>query len=1018
MQTSSFKISGNDARAISIALKPPNGSRGQPKYEGRVYDKLYPSPELILAYKADEITKEEYTKRYTEETLSKLDPAIVYKELGEDSILLCFEEPGKFCHRRIAAQWMETALGVSIPERRVGVTDGTLFDREEVRKGLEMLYPPEHGIIEGDAAIKGARALSSGQFDDREKLLDEIEKLDEHDKTQALYTGLNRKKQDRFKPDNKIKSGRGRGGGETIEKITGILVDIDPVRVNGDIHDSTSAEEHQAGLDAGRALMEKLSELGWPQPVYGSSCNGAALRYVTDLPKEQVPIIRELLVKLGMMLPDDLKGKVDVDKTTHDLPRITKVFGTLSRKGQGFEDRPWRRSRIISAPEKLQPVTADMIKALLGVEKFDKIQAEINKQSPPEKGKAGEQEPRIKELSDVANDPRIRPCLKEILLRKDIKRLEEVSAHEHKGRVALCTELMVAGYSDKAIHEFFSRMGDYDQGKTTAQLKSFENYILKGGKPWRCKKLREDEVTPVARCKNCQWGSAAPVKVEWNMGYFVNLRGQACLGTVKNEKNDTNIISDGYAYISAVLENVNGTTVERSFVIEGRSINTRPFKRAITAEDASEKRKLNAMLTNEFGRDPVKKLTLEVIQRLSRRDVPYTRVYSRPLWLNGEMIAPRLVEDENTFDYPQKVFIDFRTSGDPSVGKLALENGINAFDKKNSVLLVATIIGAPIIGLIWVDERFVLFIQATTGMKKTAALMLFMTLYGVKYGIEANLTRWGDGATMNAAEQIAAKTGPFPLPYDNYKNYTDQDSGKAQRLFHAICEGGEKDRLNKNSTLKPTDAYQCTPIVTGEDYPGNDAATRARFVQVDWTDAKDLGLLTDAQKHTHDLNAFGREWLKWLSSEDGKKAIKDQAARFDEVRTHYLKKAGNAVNAGRIASNAAVIMLTWEIFGQWSEGHEIAVKYAPILKAAIDEHVLGTKADVLNSLDSEKFMAWLKAEIQVGRYQILHNPDAPDRYNPINEVIGEYRDGTTGVEALLITPEILSAKLYPSPKIP
>lgn len=48
--------------------------------------------------------------------LSQLDPVKVMQDLGDKSILLCWESPGVFCHRRCVAQWLESSLGIVIPE--------------------------------------------------------------------------------------------------------------------------------------------------------------------------------------------------------------------------------------------------------------------------------------------------------------------------------------------------------------------------------------------------------------------------------------------------------------------------------------------------------------------------------------------------------------------------------------------------------------------------------------------------------------------------------------------------------------------------------------------------------------------------------------------------------------------------------------------------------------------------------------------------------------------------------------
>lgn len=92
-------------------------SQGVPKwYKGKVYKKLAPSWALVKI--EDE---KEYVRRYKYEVLDRLDPAQVLKELGEDAVLLCWEKPGEFCHRRIVAEWLEEELGIEVPELGVRI---------------------------------------------------------------------------------------------------------------------------------------------------------------------------------------------------------------------------------------------------------------------------------------------------------------------------------------------------------------------------------------------------------------------------------------------------------------------------------------------------------------------------------------------------------------------------------------------------------------------------------------------------------------------------------------------------------------------------------------------------------------------------------------------------------------------------------------------------------------------------------------------------------------------------------
>ena len=113
MKTSYFgssKILKDDLRLVSIARKTPKG------FKIRIYKPLCPNWDLIMAYKKNHITKEQYIERYYIENLNNLDAAKTYQELGEDSILLCYEASLNFCHRHIVAKWLMDKLDIMITE--------------------------------------------------------------------------------------------------------------------------------------------------------------------------------------------------------------------------------------------------------------------------------------------------------------------------------------------------------------------------------------------------------------------------------------------------------------------------------------------------------------------------------------------------------------------------------------------------------------------------------------------------------------------------------------------------------------------------------------------------------------------------------------------------------------------------------------------------------------------------------------------------------------------------------------
>ena len=107
MQTSNFQISGGSPRGVSIARSHPRG------WEGRELKELAPSWTLIKVAKEGRF--DEYKQQYNQ-MLAGLDAKETFQRLGENSILLCWEVPGDFCHRRLVARWFEEKLHVTVPE--------------------------------------------------------------------------------------------------------------------------------------------------------------------------------------------------------------------------------------------------------------------------------------------------------------------------------------------------------------------------------------------------------------------------------------------------------------------------------------------------------------------------------------------------------------------------------------------------------------------------------------------------------------------------------------------------------------------------------------------------------------------------------------------------------------------------------------------------------------------------------------------------------------------------------------
>jgi uncharacterized protein (DUF488 family) len=93
---------------VSIAGKAPNW------YKGKEYKKLAPKYWFFKKFKEDG-DETFYKEQYQKEVLDTLNPKEIYENL-KDSTLICWETKGKFCHRRLVAEWLENKLNINIPE--------------------------------------------------------------------------------------------------------------------------------------------------------------------------------------------------------------------------------------------------------------------------------------------------------------------------------------------------------------------------------------------------------------------------------------------------------------------------------------------------------------------------------------------------------------------------------------------------------------------------------------------------------------------------------------------------------------------------------------------------------------------------------------------------------------------------------------------------------------------------------------------------------------------------------------
>lgn len=231
----------------------------------------------------------------------------------------------------------------------------------------------------------------SGYFDDLEKLAEAVVQL-EAQKFPGIYWTLNpidRTLDLQSRSFNKVKPFAGETTSDRdILKRHWLLVDIDPRRAAGI---SSTHAEHDGALNLARSIRADLLRAGWPEPIFADSGNGAHLDYAVDLPNDakSAELLKAILYALALKYntPADSPGvKIEIDRTTFNASRISKIYGTTARKGDSTTERPHRLARIVEAPALVVPVGIELLVALIPEKKTE---AKRPVEMPRDRARAG-----------------------------------------------------------------------------------------------------------------------------------------------------------------------------------------------------------------------------------------------------------------------------------------------------------------------------------------------------------------------------------------------------------------------------------------------------------------------------------------------------------------------------------------------------------------------------------------------------------------------------------------------------
>ena len=120
-----------------------------------------------------------------------------------------------------------------------------------------------------------------------------------------------------------------------------LLIDIDRA---GATKNPATDDDIKAARSLAKEIAVYLTEKGWPKPTQVMSGNGWHLYYKLDQldnDDETTELIKRFLKQLAKRFNN---SEVNIDTVVYNASRITKVPGTIMRKGEEAPDRPYRKA--------------------------------------------------------------------------------------------------------------------------------------------------------------------------------------------------------------------------------------------------------------------------------------------------------------------------------------------------------------------------------------------------------------------------------------------------------------------------------------------------------------------------------------------------------------------------------------------------------------------------------------------------------------------------------------------------
>jgi len=227
------------------------------------------------------------------------------------------------------------------------------MNEKQIRRTFELMKSEDEVV---EVRVIANNKTYSGYFKNIDNLVKEVNRFDGNN----VYFVLNKINDacfSREQSNSMLEKPKQTTSDNDIELREWLLIDVDTKRATGV---SASDIEKANSKETANKVYAFLRDFGFSEPICTDSGNGYHLLYKINLQNndESKNLLQKFLQLLDLYFTTD---KAEIDKTVFNASRITKLYGTVARKGKSTEDRPHRESYIIKAPEKIKVTPIELL---------------------------------------------------------------------------------------------------------------------------------------------------------------------------------------------------------------------------------------------------------------------------------------------------------------------------------------------------------------------------------------------------------------------------------------------------------------------------------------------------------------------------------------------------------------------------------------------------------------------------------------------------------------------------------